>query len=122
MVKPRSTEPDQKASVTERLKRIAGRQTLRLTHYGRKSGKPYEVTIWFAVDGDRLYLLTANVTRQWVRNALPTPPAESSSMFTTSLFPAAGRGARLAPRSFTIGEAPWMQSTTPRLGSRSAPT
>ena len=28
-----------------RLKAVAGRQTLTLTHYGRKSGKPYDVTI-----------------------------------------------------------------------------
>jgi hypothetical protein len=34
-----------------RLKAVAGRQTLTLTHYGRKSGKPYDVTIWFAVGG-----------------------------------------------------------------------
>jgi hypothetical protein len=33
-----------------RLKAVAGRQTLTLTHYGRKSGKPYDVTIWFAVE------------------------------------------------------------------------
>jgi hypothetical protein len=28
-----------------RLKRLAGNSTLILTHYGRKSGKPYEVKI-----------------------------------------------------------------------------
>jgi hypothetical protein len=27
------------------LKAFAGRQTLSLTHYGRKTGKPYNVTI-----------------------------------------------------------------------------
>lgn len=56
----------------ERLDSVAARQTVRLTH-GRKSGKPYEVTIWFVVDGDRVYLGTANVHRQWVRNVQKTP-------------------------------------------------
>jgi deazaflavin-dependent oxidoreductase (nitroreductase family) len=57
----------------ERLNQVAKKQTLRLTHYGRKSGKPYEVTIWFAVEGDRLYVGTANVDRQWVHNVQKTP-------------------------------------------------
>ncbi len=56
-----------------RLKRLARKQTLTLTHYGRKTGKPHEVTIWFVVDGDRVYLGTANVNRQWVRNVQKTP-------------------------------------------------
>jgi deazaflavin-dependent oxidoreductase (nitroreductase family) len=61
------------SNLTERLQRIAGTQTLRLTHHGRKSGKPYEVTIWFIVDGDKILLPTANITRQWVRNVRKTP-------------------------------------------------
>jgi deazaflavin-dependent oxidoreductase (nitroreductase family) len=61
------------SKLTERLKGIAGRQTLRLTHYGRKSGKPYEVTIWFVVCADKVYLGTANVNRQWVRNVMKNP-------------------------------------------------
>ena len=56
-----------------RLKAVAGRQTLTLTHYGRKSGKPYEVTIWFVLEGDKVYLGTANANRQWVRNVQKTP-------------------------------------------------
>lgn len=59
--------------VAERLKPVAGKQTLRLTHYGRRSGKPYEVTIWFTTDGDKIYLSTGNVNRQWVRNLKKTP-------------------------------------------------
>ena len=43
-------------------------KTVLLTHYGRKSGKPYEVRIWFTVDGDHVNLQTMNVERQWVRN------------------------------------------------------
>ena len=42
-----------------RLRRVAGRQTTRLTHYGRKTGKPYEVTVWFVLSGERLYIGTA---------------------------------------------------------------
>jgi deazaflavin-dependent oxidoreductase (nitroreductase family) len=61
------------STIAERLKRVAGKQTLRLTHYGRKSGKPYEVTIWFIADGDKVYLSTGNVNRQWVRNVKKTP-------------------------------------------------
>jgi deazaflavin-dependent oxidoreductase (nitroreductase family) len=56
-----------------RLRRVAGKQTTRLTHYGRKTGKPHEVTIWFVLDRDRLYIGTANVNRQWVRNVQKTP-------------------------------------------------
>jgi deazaflavin-dependent oxidoreductase (nitroreductase family) len=56
-----------------RLKAVTGRQTLTLTHYGRKSEKPYDVTIWFAVEGDKVYIGTANVNRQWVRNVQKTP-------------------------------------------------
>jgi len=37
-----------------RLKRLSGKSTLILTHYGRKSGKPYDVKIWFVVDGDKV--------------------------------------------------------------------
>ena len=56
-----------------RLRRVADRQTLRLTHYGRKSGRPYEVVIWYLVDGDRLYLVSANANRNWVRNVKQRP-------------------------------------------------
>ena len=56
------------ANALARLKRLAGKSTLILTHYGRKSGKPYGVKIWFAVDGDKVFIGTANVERQWVRN------------------------------------------------------
>src|SRR3984893_18664936 len=61
------------SNAVERLKAVAGRQTLTLTHYGLKSGKPHEVTIWFVLDDDKLYIGTANVNRQWVRNVQKTP-------------------------------------------------
>ena len=56
-----------------RLRRVADKQTTRLTHYGRKTGKPHEVTIWFVLDDDKLYLGSANINRQWVRNVQKTP-------------------------------------------------
>ncbi len=61
------------ANALARLKRIAGKSTLILTHYGRKSGKPYEVKIWFVVEGDKVFLGTANVERQWVKNVQKNP-------------------------------------------------
>jgi deazaflavin-dependent oxidoreductase (nitroreductase family) len=62
-----------------RLRRVAGKQTTRLTHYGRKTGKPHEVTIWFVLDDDKLYIGTANVKRQWVRNVQKTPKIRLST-------------------------------------------
>jgi deazaflavin-dependent oxidoreductase (nitroreductase family) len=57
----------------ERLYRAGDRQTLKLTHYGRKTGKPYEVVIWYLVDADKLYLVSANANRNWVRNVKARP-------------------------------------------------
>ncbi len=48
-------------------------KTVVLTHRGRKSGKPYNVTIWFMVDGDHLNLSTMNMARQWVQNVQANP-------------------------------------------------
>jgi len=61
-----------------RLKRVAGKQTTTLTHYGRKTGKPHEVTIWFVLDHDKFYIGTATVNRQWVRNVQKTPKVRLS--------------------------------------------
>ena len=63
-------------AIAQRLKRVASRQTLNLTHYGRKSGKPFKVIIWFVVDGDKVLLGTANVSRQWVKNVTAKPQVE----------------------------------------------
>ena len=61
------------ANALARLKWLAGKQTLILTHYGRKSGKPYEVKIWFVLDGDKVFIGAANVQHQWVRNVQKNP-------------------------------------------------
>jgi deazaflavin-dependent oxidoreductase (nitroreductase family) len=63
-------------SIGDRLKRIASQGTLQLTHIGRKSCKPYQVTIWFVVDGNLILLPTANINRNWVRNVRKTPQVE----------------------------------------------
>lgn len=55
------------------LAKIGPQHTLTLTHYGRKSGKPYDVIIWFVVEGQRMYLGTANKSRNWVRNIMVKP-------------------------------------------------
>jgi deazaflavin-dependent oxidoreductase (nitroreductase family) len=61
------------ANALARLKRLTGKSTLVLTHYGRRSGKPYEVKIWFVVDRDKVFIGTENVLRQWVRNVQKNP-------------------------------------------------
>ena len=66
------------SNVLTRLKQVASRQTTTLTHYGRKSGKPYTVTIWFVPNGEKVYLGTANVNRQWVQNVQETPQVKLS--------------------------------------------
>ena len=67
-----------KSNSLARLRRVAGKQTTILTHYGRKTGKPHEVTIWFVLDGNKLYIGTANVKRQWVWNVQKTPKVKLS--------------------------------------------
>ena len=60
-------------ATAQRLKKIAPQHTLVLTHYGRKSGTPYDVIIWFVVEGDRMFLGTANKSRNWVKNVMAKP-------------------------------------------------
>jgi deazaflavin-dependent oxidoreductase (nitroreductase family) len=54
--------------LTARLARVATKRTCLLSHRGRKSGRLFEVTIWFLVDADALYLTTMNMKRQWTQN------------------------------------------------------
>ena len=46
-------------TLADRLAPVANTSTLRLTHYGRRSGTPYGVTIWFLVEGEAVCLATA---------------------------------------------------------------
>ena len=61
------------ARTAQRVAKISSLQTLVLTHYGRKSGKPYDVVIWFVVNGERMFLATSNKNRNWVRNVMVKP-------------------------------------------------
>ena len=47
-------------TLADRLAQVANTSTLRLTHYGRRSGMPYGVTIWFMVEDEAVYVATAN--------------------------------------------------------------
>jgi deazaflavin-dependent oxidoreductase (nitroreductase family) len=67
------TEPITTPDLAARLARVARATTTVLTHHGRKSGKPYHVTIWFTIDADHINLQTMNVRRQWVANVLANP-------------------------------------------------
>ncbi len=60
------------SGIASRLAKVASYQTMRLTHRGRKSGNRYEVTIWFVVDSDSIYL-NGNADTQWPRNLQANP-------------------------------------------------
>jgi hypothetical protein len=60
------------SALAARLSRVARERTLILTHYGRKSGKPYNVKIWFVVDGEKVYIGTVDVNHHWIRNVQQT--------------------------------------------------
>ncbi len=44
-----------------------------LTTIGRVSGQPHTIEIWFALDGDSLYMLSGSHTSDWVKNVLRAP-------------------------------------------------
>jgi deazaflavin-dependent oxidoreductase (nitroreductase family) len=62
--------------LAERLKLLANQRTLRLTHFGRKSRKQYQVTIWFLVDDDKIWLPSPGTRSQWPRNLDKNPVVE----------------------------------------------
>ena len=66
----RKTASGDDESLAARLARLNRAKTTTLTHYGRKSGKPFKVTIWSTVDQDHVNLQTMNMERQWTRNVL----------------------------------------------------
>jgi deazaflavin-dependent oxidoreductase (nitroreductase family) len=70
MSTPGTTVSATDEALAVRLARLPRARTLVLTHYGRKSGKPYKVTIWFTIDKDHVKLQTMNMNRQWCRNVL----------------------------------------------------
>ncbi len=66
----------QKRSAAPRLAPVKDCSTLELTTIGRVSGKRHTVTVWFLVDGDRLYLVTLKMGRDWPRNLLKNGSVE----------------------------------------------
>lgn len=88
-------------TVAARLARIADEPTLELTHYGRKTGQPYRVTIWFTVEDETMFLATMNQDRQWCRNLRVRPQVSmriGASTFTgeVSAITAASEAAHVA--------------------------
>jgi deazaflavin-dependent oxidoreductase (nitroreductase family) len=54
----------------------AARSVCRLVTIGRRTGEPRELEIWFAAEGDRVYLLSGGRERaHWVRNLRADPRA-----------------------------------------------
>ena len=91
------------ADLAARLAAENGRWNCRITTRGRRTGKPHSVTIWFLVDGPRLYLGTMNAKRDWVRNVLKNPLAEFE------IGPVRVRG-RVVPVTDPATEPPHMES------------
>ena len=53
---------------------LAGEDFCYLTTAGRLTGRPHEIEIWFALDGDTLYMLSGARDRSdWVKNLRLTP-------------------------------------------------
>ena len=53
--------------------RLAGEQFCYLTTRGRVTGRPHRIEIWFALDGDTIYLLSGGRDRSdWVKNLRKT--------------------------------------------------
>jgi deazaflavin-dependent oxidoreductase (nitroreductase family) len=51
--------------------------TMKISTIGRRTGRPHRVTIQFVVDKDwRMFVITANAKRDWVRNVLKNPSVE----------------------------------------------
>jgi len=60
-------------ALAERLAAVASRSTLRLTTFGRKTGKPHPVPVWFMVEGSTVFLGTLKLKRDWPRNVKHNP-------------------------------------------------
>src|SRR5215210_6895110 len=55
-----------------------------LTTSGRRTGRPHEIEIWFALDGETIYLLSGGGERSdWVRNLRADPAVAVRLRHTT---------------------------------------
>ncbi|HVD46617.1 MAG TPA: nitroreductase/quinone reductase family protein [Candidatus Limnocylindria bacterium] len=58
----------------EVLDAVANEKEVRLTTYGRKTGKESSVTIWIVTDGDKVFIRSGQgLTRHWPKNLLARP-------------------------------------------------
>ena len=58
----------------EVLDAVANEKEVRLTTYGRKTGKESSVTIWIVTDGDKVYIRSGQgLKRHWPKNLLARP-------------------------------------------------
>lgn len=56
------------------LENLSGEDFCYLTTIGRVSGRPHTIEIWFALNGDTLYMLSGGRDRSdWVKNAMRLP-------------------------------------------------
>ena len=56
------------------LDAVAKEKEVRLTTYGRKTGKETSVTIWIVTDGDKVYIRSGQgLKRHWPKNLLARP-------------------------------------------------
>ena len=53
-----------------------GQSVAILTHFGRSSGKPYRVKVWWVEIDGALWLGSLDATRSWVRNVRAKGHAE----------------------------------------------
>ena len=60
--------------MTREISTLAGETYCYLTTVGRVSGQPRTIEIWFAIDGNTVYMLAGSKARaHWVQNALQNP-------------------------------------------------
>ena len=59
--------------MTAGLRALVHEQYCYLTTTGRVTGRPHEIEIWFALDGDILYMLSDSQGSDWVKNLRRTP-------------------------------------------------
>jgi deazaflavin-dependent oxidoreductase (nitroreductase family) len=50
------------------LAKVFSRKLIHLTSVGRRTGKPHTVELWFAVEGDKIYLSHEGELTDWMRN------------------------------------------------------
>ena len=56
------------------LAAVANEREVRLTTYGRNSGKKFSVTIWIVTDGDKVFIRSGQgLVRHWPKNLLKRP-------------------------------------------------